>query len=158
MEKWEELIQAKCIQKGWTLTLAESCTGGALAQRLTRLPGCSAYFLGSIVSYSNELKIKCLGVNAESLIKQGAVSEEVVKQMAKGVLKLSQSDFSLAVSGIAGPSGGTLLKPVGTIWAAIGDQESIEAWMFHLSGQREEIIQQTVEEILKKFWMKIQSL
>lgn len=136
-----------------TLSLAESCTGGALAARFTMLPGCSNYFLGSIVAYSNLLKIKVLGVDPNSLNAFGAVSREVVKEMAIGAMELSNSDYSLAVSGIAGPDGGSSLKPVGTVWAAIVNKEGpLEVWSLHLKGSRQEIIDQTVNRILEKFW------
>jgi PncC family amidohydrolase len=146
----EEQLQNIFIQRQWTLSLAESCTGGAIAARLTRLSGCSCYFLGSIVSYSNSLKVSILGVE-EHLIQQfGAVSAEVVSQMAQGALKVTQSDFSLAISGIAGPTGGSIAKPVGTVWAAIGRQDqSPLVWCFQLKGSREEIIQQSVEVVLQ---------
>lgn len=135
-----------------TVSLAESCTGGALAARFTKQPGCSNYFLGSIVAYSNLLKIKALGVDPDLLNCFGAVSGEVVREMALGALKLTGSDYSLAVSGIAGPDGGTELKPIGTIWGAIASQPGIvEVWSFHVKGDRQAIIDQTVQEMLVKF-------
>lgn len=145
-------IQQSLIQNNKTLSLAESCTGGALAARLTESPGCSNYFLGSCVVYSNDLKIRLLGVSEELLKQHGAVSSAVVNQMVKGVLLLTGSDYSIAVSGIAGPDGGTREKPVGTIWAAIGEKgKEPLIWTFQLSGTRTEIIKQTVEELLTKF-------
>ena len=148
-------IQQLCISQGWTLSLAESCTGGALAARLTSLPGCSQYFLGSIIAYSNELKINVLGVKETTLIQYGAVSGPVVEEMAQGVMQLTGSHYSLAVSGIAGPSGGSPEKPVGTIWAALATRgEEPFVWRFHLSGSRQEIIRQSVEEVLAQFWNK----
>ena len=149
-------IQQHCIAHGWTLSIAESCTGGHLAARLTRIPGCSQYFLGSIVAYSNELKISLLGVDSHTLAEFGAVSRQVVGQMAQGVLKLSGSHFSLAVSGIAGPGGGSSEKPVGTIWGAIASrgEESI-IWNFHSSGTRDEIIERSVDILLSTFWSLI---
>lgn len=146
-------IQQLCISRKWTLSLAESCTGGHLAARLTQQPGCSHYFLGSLVTYSNDLKMNLLGVNAHVLATEGAVSGPVVSQMARGVLKLTRSDFSLAVSGIAGPEGGSLEKPVGTVWGAIGMRdEDPFIWNFHLSGTRQEIIEKSVNVILAEFW------
>jgi PncC family amidohydrolase len=147
------LIQHHCITHGRTISLAESCTGGNLAARLTRIPGCSEYFLGSIVAYSNGLKIRLLGVQPDMLMQEGAVSGPVVRQMAQGVLKLTGSDYSLAVSGIAGPSGGTPLKPVGTIWGAIGKKGADPiVWDFFLSGSRHEIIEESVNILLARFW------
>jgi PncC family amidohydrolase len=149
-------IQQLCIAQQWTLSLAESCTGGHLAARLTRTPGCSHYFLGSIIAYSNALKTSLLNVNAHTLAQYGAVSEPVVSQMAQGVLKLTNSHYSLAVSGIAGPGGGSTEKPVGTIWGAMATKgEDLLIWNFHLSGTREEIIEKSVELLLSQFWLVI---
>lgn len=142
------LIHQVFIEQGWTLSLAESCTGGALAARLTSHPGCSQYFLGSIVSYSNDLKVKLLDVSPAILEEKGAVSHEVVSQMAEGVRHLTNSDYSIAISGIAGPTGGTPEKPVGTIWAAIAWRNGLHVWNFHLTGQREQIILQSVDLVL----------
>lgn len=115
----EEAVQKLFIEKGWTLSCAESCTGGAVASRITQHPGSSGYFLGSIVSYANEVKTAALNVPEEMIEEHGAVSGEVVKQMVKGALELTGSDFALAVSGVAGPGGGTEQKPVGLVWCAV---------------------------------------
>jgi len=154
----ESTIQQMFIHNGWTLSLAESCTGGALAARLSRQPGCSQYFLGSIVTYSNQLKIKLLGVDEQAILQHGAVSEAVVKKMAEGVLCLTGSDYSLAVSGIAGPSGGTVSKPVGTIWSAIAQKDQpTQAHLFQLSGNREEIIQKSIDLLLNELCLLIKN-
>lgn len=151
-------IQSLFIEKGWTLSLAESCTGGALAARLTSMPGCSNYFLGSIVAYSNEIKIKTLNIDESILNEYGAISEPVASQMANEVRKLMNSDYSLAVSGIAGPGGGTASKPVGTICAALARrEESPLVWTFHLDGSREVIISQAVEALLNRLWLLIRN-
>jgi PncC family amidohydrolase len=151
-------IQQLCISQGWTVGLAESCTGGHLAARLTRLAGCSQYFLGSIVAYSNALKIDVLGVDAQTLAKEGAVSGSVVGQMAQGALELIKSDYCLAVSGIAGPGGGSVEKPVGTIWAALASREGdLIVWDFHLEGTRQEIIEKCVDVMLSQFWEFLQT-
>jgi len=151
-------IQFLCVSQGWTLSLAESCTGGQLAARLTRLPGCSQYFLGSVIAYSNDLKIKILGVGIETLAMHGAVSRPVVEQMAQGMLQLTGSDYCLAVSGIAGPDGGSLEKPVGTIWGAIASRyEDSFIWQFKLSGSRHEIIEKSVENLLFQFRLFIEN-
>lgn len=149
-------IQDLFISKKMTLSLAESCTGGRLAATLTRIPGSSGYFLGSVVAYSNFLKTKLLGVEARALENFGAVSPQVVLQMAEGILEITGSDYSIAVSGIAGPEGGTPSKPVGTIWAAIahkGNETFI--WNFNLSGTRNEIIDQCIEILLSQLCKKI---
>lgn len=152
----EERLHQTFIEKGLTLSIAESCTGGALAARLTRRPGCSRYFLGSIVSYSNEMKIKVLGVDPHTLEDVGAVSAAVIAQMVHGVQKLTGSDYSVAVSGIAGPEGGTPSKPIGTIWAAIlrkGDIPHI--WTFQLQGSRHQIIETTVDQLISQLLSEV---
>jgi nicotinamide-nucleotide amidase len=102
-----------------TLALAESCTGGCLAQRLTNVPGASAVFLGGVVAYSNAAKQKFLGVRSKTLAAHGAVSAAVAREMAEGARKEFDADFALAITGIAGPTGGTRVKPVGTVFVAL---------------------------------------
>jgi PncC family amidohydrolase len=144
-------IQAICLRRKWTLSLAESCTGGYVASCLTSQPGASFYFLGSIVCYSNEVKKTILGVQEQTLQTYGAVSAEVVKEMSEGVSHLIKSDYSLAVSGIAGPGGGTVTQPVGTIWAAIKQQgKEAKVWTFYLQGSRQEIIEEAAEILLAR--------
>jgi len=111
--------------RGATLTTAESCTGGLIASMLTRIPGSSDAFHAGFVTYANEIKQSVLGVSADSLAREGAVSETVVVQMARGAMERSGADYAVAVSGIAGPDGGTQEKPVGTVWLAWGDREHI---------------------------------
>ncbi|HNY66698.1 MAG TPA: nicotinamide-nucleotide amidohydrolase family protein [Deltaproteobacteria bacterium] len=106
--------------RGLTCATAESCTGGLIAHLMTQLPGSSDYFLGSVVSYSNDIKTRVLGVSEELIIRHGAVSREVALAMLEGVLALTGADVGLATTGIAGPSGGTAAKPVGTVWIAAG--------------------------------------
>ncbi|MFH2095707.1 MAG: competence/damage-inducible protein A [Bacteroidota bacterium] len=120
-----------------TLSTAESCTGGTIAHLITSVPGCSAYYTGSVVAYSNEIKQNLLGVKEETLIKYGAVSKQVVKEMALGVRKLTGSDYAIAVSGIAGPDGGTQEKPVGTTWIAVISDSKIVAEKFQFGENRE---------------------
>jgi PncC family amidohydrolase len=147
----ENSIHNLLITKGLTLSLAESCTGGAMAARLTQIPGASRYFLGSIICYSNLLKIKILGVSPTLLDIHGAVSEEVVRQMAQGMMDIAGSDFTLAVSGIAGPDGGSIEKPVGTVWCALGRRgQPPLAWKLQLHGTRSEIIAQSCDALLSK--------
>ena len=112
-------------ERGATLTTAESCTGGLIASMLTRIAGSSEGFHAGFVTYANAIKHSMLGVDEQILSEQGAVSEEVVIQMARGALQRSSADYAIAVSGIAGPDGGTREKPVGTVWLAWGDKEHI---------------------------------
>lgn len=106
-------------EHGRTFATAESCTGGSIAAAITGIAGCSAVFKGSVVAYSNEVKAAVLGVGEDALATYGAVSEEVVKQMAQGVRRVMNVDCAVATSGIAGPGGGTPEKPVGTVWMAV---------------------------------------
>lgn len=142
-------IQEIFITNEITLSLAESCTGGALAAELTTIAGCSHYFLGSVVAYANAAKTTILKVEAELIEKYGAVSREVVLKMAEGVQKLTNSDVSLAVSGIAGPGGGSSDKPVGTIWMAIYEKSGeCHSEMVHFKGNRQEIICKCINWLL----------
>ena len=126
------------------LATAESCTGGLLASTLTDTVGSSEWYAGSVIAYSNEVKTRLLGVKPEMLEKHGAVSEAVVKAMAEGVLKAVGANVSVAISGIAGPGGGTPEKPVGTVWMAWAWPGGTRAKGYSLSGTREEIKEQSV--------------
>jgi len=128
-----------------TLATAESCTGGNIAHKITSVAGSSAYFKGSIVAYSNEIKEKVLHVPTEILEKHGAVSQEVVEIMAKEVRKLMNADFSIATSGIAGPSGGTTEKPVGTIWIAVSSEEKTLSQMYTYGTNRIQNIERSTQ-------------
>ncbi len=123
-----------------TLATAESCTGGFLAHLITSIPGSSDYYLGTVVSYANKVKSNLLGVSEEILRTQGAVSKPTVEQMVKGVIKVIGADWAVATSGIAGPTGGTPEKPVGTVWIAAGNDDKINALKFHFSGSRIDVI------------------
>lgn len=112
-------------KEGLTLATAESCTAGNIAAAITAIPGSSHFYRGGIIAYSNEVKENLLGVNPETLENKGAVSEETVIEMVKGAMKSMNSDCAVATSGIAGPTGGTPDKPVGTVWIAVGKQEKI---------------------------------
>lgn len=151
-----EHLHRLLIDKKLTLSLAESATGGALAARITSQAGSSAYFLGSIVAYANQVKIKCLGVSESTLANHGAVSGEVVAEMALGAQKAMGSDYAVAISGIAGPDGGSLKKPVGTHWAAIvfRNEEPL-VWSFHVAGDRHEVIQKTVDILIERLILDV---
>jgi nicotinamide-nucleotide amidase len=136
-----EEIAGKLLQeKGWTLALAESCTGGYLGHRITRVAGSSAYFKSSIVSYSNEAKIHFLGVKKATLDQHGAVSRETALEMAEGAWRAAQADVGLSITGIAGPSGGSSEKPVGTVWIGIARRGHSDARHFNFHGDRERVI------------------
>ena len=126
-----------------TVGTAESCTGGYIAHLLTMDPGASSNYKGTVVSYDNQVKKDLLGVSQESLDAVGAVSEEVVKQMVKGVLQNLKTDYALATSGIMGPDGGNEKKPVGLVWVAVGNEEKIETKEFNFRFDRTRNIEQT---------------
>lgn len=134
------------------LSVAESCTGGLISKLITDIPGSSNCFSHGLVTYSDDAKSKLLGINTEDLLRFGAVSEFTAKKMAERVAKINNSDFSLAVTGIAGPSGGTVEKPVGTVWIAWGvkiqDKFVLESELFVFSGDRNEIRNQSAIKAL----------
>ena len=133
-----------------TIATAESCTGGRLAAALNALPGSSAYYLGSVVAYANEVKEQVLGVEHDTLMQYGAVSEQTVREMAEGVRRLMHTDYAIATSGIAGPDGGTEDKPVGTVWIAWATPEGTvaERYQFGVARLREQITQRAVTTAL----------
>ncbi|MDO4214786.1 MAG: CinA family protein [Bacteroidales bacterium] len=137
-----------------TVSTAESCTGGNVAAALTSLAGSSAYFKGGIVAYTDECKVKYLNVNQETIDKYTVYSEEVVKEMVKGACEAFGTTYAIAVSGIAGPTGGTADKPVGTIWIAVGTADEIVTSMRSVDeGRERNILYATCEalEMLLKF-------
>lgn len=135
-ELFEDVIGNLLKKSNQTISTAESCTGGRIAQMLTSVPGSSAYFMGSVVAYDNEIKKKVLGITDHLLESHGAVSKEVVEKMAAGVRNLMKTDFSVATSGIAGPDGGTESKPPGTVWIAVASDKGIVAEKHVFSGDR----------------------
>ena len=142
--------------RGLTIATAESCTGGKLASLLNKHAGSSAFYMGSVVAYDNRVKEQVLGVSAENLKTHGAVSEEVVKQMANGVRNLLYADFAIATSGIAGPDGGTPEKPVGTVWIGWATPEGTFAECFHLGKLREQITDRACQKALIGLWKIMQ--
>lgn len=116
--QFSQRLGEQLLQRNWRIATAESCTGGGVAAAITAIPGSSAWFEYGIVSYANAAKEKLLGVSAETLAREGAVSEAVVTEMARGALALSGADIAIAISGVAGPAGGSPEKPVGTVWFA----------------------------------------
>lgn len=135
---------------GMMLVTAESCTGGGVASAVTEIAGSSAWFDRGYITYSNQAKIDMLGVSPDTLARFGAVSEATVREMVEGALRLSQAQLALAVSGIAGPGGGTADKPVGTVWFAWGIKGGVNAArLHHLAGNRAEIRLQAVRIALQ---------
>ncbi|MDR2804389.1 MAG: CinA family nicotinamide mononucleotide deamidase-related protein [Dysgonamonadaceae bacterium] len=132
----EMLLNNQLIENNLTLSVAESCTGGKLASLFTAIPGCSRYFQGGVVSYSNEAKAEILDVNRWDINQFGAVSPSVVEQMALGAQRIFHSDCAIAVSGIAGPDGGSPEKPVGTVWIAAVCRDRLQSQLFHFSKDR----------------------
>lgn len=139
-------------QKKLTITTIESCTGGGISYYLTSVPGSSIWFKQSFVTYSNEAKEKLVNVSKEIIEQYGAVSEQVVKEMAFNGKQIAKSDLSVAVSGIAGPDGGTKEKPVGTVWIAIcyGCQNTIWSKCYHFEHDRESIRLATIDTSIHK--------
>lgn len=132
----EEIVGKLLLEHQASLSTAESCTGGLIAHKITTIPGSSQYFKGSVVAYANEIKERVLNVNASDLEEYGAVSEQVVLQMAENVRKIYKTDYALAVSGIAGPDGGSAEKPVGTVWIAMATANKVKAKKFLFGGER----------------------
>lgn len=144
-----EILVGKLLrQHNKTVSTAESCTGGYIAHLITSIAGSSDYFKGSVVSYSNSIKENILQVKNETLSTVGAVSEETVKEMISGVLKMMQTDYAVAVSGIMGPGGGSEDKPVGTVWIAVGNAEKIETKRMHFRFDRKRNIELTAVNAL----------
>lgn len=140
----EEVLYKMLINSNKTISTAESCTGGTIASRLIAKPGSSAFFKGSIVAYSNDVKHSQLQVDLEKIAKFGAVSKEVVEQMAQGCLERLDTDYAIATSGIAGPDGGTDEKPVGTVWIAWASKNKVISNCFQFSDERKINIERSV--------------
>jgi nicotinamide-nucleotide amidase len=150
----EEVVGQLLLQKQLTLALAESCTGGLISHRITRVAGSSAYFLGAAITYSNAEKIRSLGVNPETLARVGAVSRETALEMSRGIRQRAGADIGLSVTGVAGPSGGTPDKPIGTVWVSICQENFHEAKLLNLMvlTDRERIVQGTAQAALN--WLR----
>jgi nicotinamide-nucleotide amidase len=144
-----ELVVGKILkQKNKTMATAESCTGGYIAHLITSIPGSSAYFRGSVIAYSNQLKEELLDVDPETLSIFGAVSEQTVTEMAKGAITRLNVDYAIATSGIMGPDGATATKPVGTVWIAIAGKDKVETHQLHLRFDRQRNITMTAGNAL----------
>ena len=160
LQKLSAAVVNDLTEAGKAVSTAESCTGGWVAKSITDIPGSSAVFQYGIVSYSNGAKESILGVKNESLEKHGAVSKPVVEEMAKGVLRLSGADIAVAVSGVAGPDGGTDEKPVGTVWFAWamrdGAKARVDTHCAHFKGDRDLIRELTVAHALQGILERIE--
>jgi PncC family amidohydrolase len=136
MKTLESRLGRLLTEKGLTLAVVESATGGLISHRITNVSGSSAYYKGSITAYSNEIKQTLIGVKAESLLRYGAVSNEVARQMAEGGRRVLKADICVADTGIAGPGGGSDEKPVGTVYIAISDKAGTTSRQFVFNGTR----------------------
>jgi nicotinamide-nucleotide amidase len=141
-------IGAELSRRHWTVTTAESCTGGGIACAITDVAGSSQWFWQSVVTYSNEAKQALLQVSPVTLEQQGAVSEQTVREMLAGALKLTAAEVAIAVSGVAGPDGGTSEKPVGTVWIGCTVVGRIRIQQFLFKGSRDEVRLATVKQAL----------
>jgi PncC family amidohydrolase len=145
----EVIIGDLLRRQGLRLAVAESCTGGLVGHRITNVPGSSTYYMGSVTAYAYEAKVRMLGVRWETLEKYGAVSKETVLEMASGVRRALAADIGLSISGIAGPGGGTIEKPVGLTWIGLSARGVDEAWRHIWQGDRLQIKEQTAQEALQ---------
>jgi nicotinamide-nucleotide amidase len=154
----EGLVGRYLQKNGLTLAVAESCTGGLIGHRLTEVPGASDYFLGGVVSYSNDAKCDLLRVPAAVLARHGAVSPETARDMARGVREVFHAGIGLAVTGIAGPSGGSVEKPVGTVYIGLATDTGEEVWHYQFHGNRAEIKTLTAETALDRLRRELKKL
>lgn len=150
MKKALEITAGELLRRrGLRLAVAESCTGGLIGHRITNIPGSSTYYMGSVTAYAYEAKVRLLGVRWETLEKYGAVSKETVLEMSRGVRKALAADIGIAVSGIAGPGGGTAEKPVGLTWIGLSAADVDEAWRFIWDGDRLQVKEDSAEQALQ---------
>jgi PncC family amidohydrolase len=153
--KLEKLIGDLLRERGWTLSIAESCTGGLVCDRITDVPGSSDYFEGGMVNYSNESKAKHLRISLDYVKKYGAVSPQVARRMAQGVRKAFGTSFGLSATGVAGPAGETKRSPIGRVFIGFTDGRRIWVKKLNLKGNRREIKEKATEKALQFFYGKI---
>jgi PncC family amidohydrolase len=144
-----ESLHDLCVSKGISVAVAESCTSGLIASKLTLNSGSSTFFKGGIIAYQNDIKMKILGVDKQAILQYTEVSTEVVKQMTEGVRKSFLADYSIATSGYAGPSGGTKNNPIGTVFIAISSASGVDVERFIFSGDRQSIVNQASEKAVR---------
>jgi PncC family amidohydrolase len=163
MEPKRDLLQLSgqvgqiLTDKAYTISTAESCTGGLLAHVLTAISGASGYYIGGVVAYSNPIKETALGVNPETLIQHGAVSPQTAQEMADGVRQRFMTTFGLSTTGIAGPTGGTPEKPVGLVFLGLSTSDSTAVFKCQFSGERGEIQNESVQKILVELLTQLES-
>ena len=148
-------LQQLCIEKGVSIAVAESCTAGLIASKLTSLPGSSSFFKGGVVAYQNEIKTKILGVRQSIIDEKTEVSVEVVNQMAKSVLEKFDANFAIATTGYAGPAGGTNKNPIGTVFIAIASIVGVVVNRFVFLGDRQSVVNQASESALSLLYTEI---
>lgn len=148
-ESLEEVVGMYLVMRRKTLAVAESCTGGLLQERLTRVPGSSDFFLGGVVCYSNELKVRLVGVPPSLLSEHGAVSKPVARALAEGVRKRSGASVGVGITGIAGPSGGTPEKPLGLVFVGLADERGTQVREFRFPGNRQQVRQWATQAALE---------
>lgn len=152
MEEREDQLAARLgaalRAAGKTIACAESCTGGLVTSRLTDIPGSSDYVMGSVVSYTNDIKERLVGVRHETLAAHGAVSPETAREMADGIRRVIRTDLGLGITGIAGPGGSTAVKPVGLVYIAVSSEKGTRVTENHFSGTRTEVKRQTSDAAL----------
>ena len=151
-ETFASVIGKLLIERGATLATAESCTGGQLGHRITEVAGASAYYLGGVVAYSNDIKEQLLGVHTDTLTQYGAVSAQTAEAMAIGCRRLFQTDYAIATTGISGPTGGTEEKPLGTVWIAIASEKEVVSKKYVFRTTRAQHQERTVNQALFDFW------
>lgn len=156
--KLEQVVGTLLKARGHTLSLAESCTGGYVSHLITSVPGSSAYYIGGVVSYANAVKMEELGIPSDMLELNGAVSQPVVERMAAGVRQALRTDWSVAISGVAGPDGGTAEKPVGTVWIAVAGPDGVRSALGFYPGSRDLVIQRSTMAALDQLRKRLTSL
>ena len=153
--KLEKAIGNLLREKSWTLSIAESCTGGLICDRITNISGSSDYFMGGMVTYSNESKAEHLGVPLSMIKSHGAVSQQVARRMAQGVRKALHTTFGLSTTGVAGPTGGTKRSPIGRVFIGISDGKRTWVKKLDLKGSRREIKKEAAEKSLQFFYERM---
>ena len=154
----EQQVHDILIARGETLAIAESCTGGSIASKFTSMAGASAYFMAGMVTYSNRAKQEILGVSTESLSQYGAVSEQVAREMAEGARRVAHADYAIATTGIAGPTGGSEAKPVGTVWMAVATPTKTIAVMRNSGTDRGQIISRASAYAIELLYNELKTL